>query len=132
MPGMTNSPGSVQGKGNHFRTAVSGTFGLAVIGSGLWRFFSADGGHAGLWFGIVMGGLALVSAWLSWLGRTRTAAVLIGLCLVFVGGWFTYESFVKKGLAEAEPRQLMIIVLTILTTIALLLQTARSNPSEPG
>ena len=117
-------------KTSQYRGYGSVFYGACVIASGLWRFFSAEGGHAGLWFGLVMGGLALFSGWLFWQGRARTAGILIGLCLVFVGGWFIYESFVKKGLYQAEPRQLMIIALTVVVAVALLIP-GKPRHSDP-
>lgn len=92
-------------------------FAVAVIASGLWRFFSAEGGQAGLWFGLLMGGLGLVAASLFATGKPRAGTILAWICLSLVGGWFCYESFVKKGFANAETRQLIIISITILTAI---------------
>ena len=96
---------------------VTTVFGLSVITSGLWRYFSAEGGEAGLWFGLVMGGLALVAAGLFFTRKQLPATILVWLCIAFVGGWFCYESFIKKGFANAETRQLIIIGLTGLTAL---------------
>ena len=99
----------------NWRAFVTALFGWAVIGSGLWRFLSREGGQAGLWFGIVMGGLALVAATLFLFRMPKYAAIVTWVCLAFVGGWFCYEALIKKGLAVAETRQLVIIGLTTAT-----------------
>ncbi len=106
---------------------TSATFGLCVIASGLWRFLSAEGGHAGLWFGLVMGSASLLSSWLFLKDRVVPARVLIWTSLVIVGGWFSYESFIKKGLANAELRQLIIIGVTLVTALCILF-TSRWQP----
>ena len=94
------------------RVAILGLFGISVVTSGLWRFFSAEGGHAGLWFGLVMGGLAIFAAFLFLKDKVGPALLAGWLSLVFVGGWFCYESLIKKGIENAEPRQLIIIGIT--------------------
>lgn len=96
------------------RTFVSSTtacFGVAVILSGLYRFCMEPGGASGLWFGLVMGGLALPAALLQ---RTRFALVGDGLAAVaglFVGGWFCYENF---GKAKHELRMYMMILASVI------------------
>ncbi|MEM9379428.1 MAG: hypothetical protein AAGB93_05705 [Planctomycetota bacterium] len=94
-------------------------FGLAVVTSGLVRYLTQEGGEKGLWFGLVMGSAGLVAARLSAVGRSRSALGLAAPTLAFVGGWFCYESFVLKGVAEAEVRQLVIIAVTALTAVVL-------------
>ena len=94
-------------------------FGLAVLASGFLRFFGQEGGDKALWFGLVMGGLALLGAVCLRVGRARLGWGLGVLAVVFVGGWFGYESFVRKGLAAAELRQLVILGLAVATAAAL-------------
>lgn len=84
-------------------------FGVATLASGLYRYLSADGGEKGLWFGVVMGAIGLAGAASLARGRRAPGRALGWTAVVFVGGWFTYEALVKKGLAEAEPRQLALI-----------------------
>jgi len=102
-----------------WRTIVMGFFGTTVIISGLWRFFSAEGGHAGLWFGLVMGGLAWISAGLFHFRRDRFANVIGWTSIAFVQGWFMYESFIKKALGDAEIRQLIVIAISTMTAAAM-------------
>lgn len=103
-------------------------FALVVVASGFYRVLSADGGQTGLWFGITMGGMALCSCWLLVTENQRPGFFVAWLCILVVGGWFAYESFVKKGIANAEPRQLIVIGVALITALALLL---RNNPASP-
>ena len=107
-----------------------GLFGTCVIISGLWRFFSAEGGHAGLWFGLVVGIAAVVGSALFGSQKFLAANLLSWTCLLLVGGWFCYESFIKKGFAESEVRQLIVITITVLTIFWMLTTypKASSNP----
>lgn len=94
-------------------------YGAAVVASGTWRFTMMEGGKTGFVFGLVMGAIAFVSGVLLRRGTTRIGLALGVLALAVVGGWFYYESFVKKGFAEAEVRQLVIIAITLVTALVL-------------
>lgn len=95
-----------------YETVTMALFGCSVVASGLWRYFSAAGGNAGLWFGLVMGVLALLAAWFFYSSKPIVGHAFAWIAILFVGGWFCYESFVKKGIENAEPRQLIIIGIT--------------------
>ena len=82
----------------------SGFPGLTVVGSGLWRYLMQEGGEKGLWFGLAMGGTGLAGALLMKKGKSKAGLAIGGLALLFVLGWFCWESFVIKGLGEAETR----------------------------
>lgn len=97
-----------------------GLFGLLVIGSGLLRFLSAEGGQTGLIFGLVMGSIALLGSCFFLRHQNLPAQFASWTAITFVGGWFCYESFIKKGLGDAEPRQLVIIAVTFVTAFLLL------------
>ncbi|MEM6673971.1 MAG: hypothetical protein AAF726_14090 [Planctomycetota bacterium] len=90
-----------------------------MIASGLTRFVFQPGGEKGLWFGLAMGALGLVAARLSAVGRRGVSLAVAVPTLAVVAGWFCYESFVLKGFAEAEVRQLVIIGVTAATAAAL-------------
>lgn len=88
-------------------TWTTACFGIAVIVSGLYRFFMEPDGATGLWFGLVMGGVALVAAQLQ---RTRFSTVGIGMgfaVALLVGGWFCFEVF---GKGEHAIRRYLIIL----------------------
>ncbi len=107
---------------------VMALFALVVVTSGFYRVLSADGGQTGLWFGIIMGGLALCSCWLLVTENRRPGYFVAWLCILVVGGWFAYESFVKKGIARAEPRQLIVIGVALFAALTLL---SRNDPTRP-
>ena len=89
-------------------------FGLIVIASGCFRFFTQEGGSTGLTFGLVMGSLSLIAGWIIARGH-KLAGLAIGiLTLVVVGGWFAYEALVLKGWSAAEPRQLIVLTASII------------------
>ncbi len=88
-------------------------YGAVVVASGVWRVVSAEGGSTGLWFGLVMGGVAWLGGVLYWFDKRGLAKGLAIFCVVLVGGWFGYESFLRKGYADSEIRQLVVIVFSI-------------------
>lgn len=94
-----------------FVSIATACFGGVVILSGFYRYFvEANGGENGLWFGLVMGGIALIAAMLQ-----RTRSFLAGDCLavvtsLLVGGWFCYENFAK---GKHELRMYLMILAAI-------------------
>ncbi len=75
--------------------AVTACFGVAVILSGLYRYFMEPGGTSGLWFGLVMGAAALVASLLQTTRISLVGDLLAMVVACFVGGWFCYENFAK-------------------------------------
>jgi uncharacterized membrane protein YhaH (DUF805 family) len=114
------------------RALVMGLFGLSVVASGCWRFFSAAGGVTGLSFGLVMGMLAFLSAWCFHTARIRAAQISAWTSILLVAGWFGYESLVKNGLRQAEPRQLLIIGITLMTLLLILFFTWSRSRGKSG
>ncbi len=102
-------------------------FGSVVFASGLWRYFGAEGGSNGLWFGVVMGGLAVASGVLFHVRKKSAANLTAWLAILFVGGWFGYEALIKKGITVAEPRQLMVIAVAAFTAIALVMLSRETD-----
>jgi len=63
-----------------------------------------------------MGSIALLGAFL--MKRLTALGLALGfLSISFVAGWYTYESFVLKGLPDAEWRQLIMIVVSLITGV---------------
>jgi hypothetical protein len=100
---------------------VSAFYGLAIIASGMLRYFGEPGGHTGLWFGIVFGTLSLIAAFCFSKSRQRLGMSLMWVSVLFVGGWFFYEAVIKKGVMNAEPRLLVMIILSIAVAVLTIL-----------
>jgi len=107
-------------------------YGAVVMASGVWRVVSADGGTTGLWFGLVMGGIAWLSGVLYWMDKRQWANALAFCCIAVVGGWFGYESLLKKGYANSEIRQLVVIVLSVVTVVTLGWLATKSTSNASG
>ena len=100
------------------KALVTALYGLAVVLSGLYRYFMESGGEKGLWFGLVMGGLVLVASWLQSTRRPILGDVLALLAVLFVGGWFSFENFAK---AKHELRMYLMIFLSIIELAVLVI-----------
>ena len=115
---------------NTYKSIVMAVYALVVIGSGIYRIVSQEGGTTGLYFGLVMGGIAAAASVLFWMNKNFLAYLDTFLSISLVGGWFCYESFVKKGLGDAEPRQLIVIAVTAIVLILMVLPSR--NTVEPS
>ena len=115
-----------------FTDFTQSCFGFVVVISGVWRIVSAEGGSTGLWFGLTMGCLAWLSALLFWNGKSAPAYAIGVSCIALVGGWFGYESFVKKGFANSEVRQLIVIGCSFMVAMLLAWFGFVSNSSREG
>jgi cation transport ATPase len=109
---------------------ATAVYGLAVIASGLYRFLAEEGGEKGLWFGVVMGTLALGAAGLLWARWLLIGRALAWLVAIFVGGWFVFESSIKKGFGHGDLRMYLIIALSLLEAVVLCLP-AKSQDRQP-
>lgn len=106
--------------------AVIGVFGLAVIAGGLIRyFFSADPSTNGLYFGLVMGGIALVGAVLAFVNQVLPARLITAFAAAVVVLWFGYDMFKDLSnnfkITEAEIRKTIVVVLGVATAVAICL-----------
>lgn len=105
------------------QTVAMALFGLAVIASGLIRYLTTTGGENGLYFGLVMGGLALIGALLAAF-QFRLAGMLVGLmAIAFVVLWFGYDTYRDVAsthkFGSAEVRKAIVVALGIITAVAL-------------
>ena len=115
---------------NKNKAILMAVYAIVVIASGIYRIVSSEGGTTGLYFGLVMGGIAAAGSLLFWLDKPLLANFDSFLSVAFVGGWFCYESFVKKGFANAEPRQLIVIVITLVVLVLLLIPQKPTEKQE--
>jgi hypothetical protein len=67
-------------------------------------------GAKGLWFGVVMGSLALLAGFLQRTRFVSIGALLAATVAVFVGGWLGFEAFAG---AKRDPRRYLMIVLSL-------------------
>jgi uncharacterized membrane protein (UPF0136 family) len=100
-------------------------FGLTAIGVGLWRHFEA-GSPAALWFGIVMGSIAITGALLLKLKTKIPGYILIWLALCFVVGFFIHRT-VSKGADEFTIRVAIILAMSAVELVVMLLPVKASN-----
>src|SRR5262245_21694261 len=104
---------------------VLGVFGLANIVSGLWRFLSTDGGHNGLYFGLVTGGIALVGAILAWFGQMLAGRIVGTLAATGVLLWFCYDLYkdlaANPTIGQQEIRKLIVIAIGVVTAVVICL-----------
>lgn len=110
-------------------SAATACFGIAVVSSGLYRFLMQPDGAKALWFGAVVGGAAVLAAFLQ---RTRGAALGDAIAVVaglLVGGWFCFENFVQ---AKHEPRMYAMIALALVLLTILAIHHARRAVVQGG
>lgn len=103
------------------RPSATAFYGVAVIASGLYRFLFEEGGEKALWFGLVMGTLALGAACLMWVTRPLIGKILAWVVVALVGGWFIYETSIENGFGQEDLRMYLIIVLSLLEAAVLCL-----------
>jgi hypothetical protein len=90
-------------------------YGLIVIASGCYRYLSKPDGESGLYFGLVMGGAALAAGALLRSGRSRSGHAAGFFSLIFVTGWFVYESMFQNG-GTHEPRLMIVAAISLVQT----------------
>lgn len=113
-------------------SAVIGVFGLAVIAGGLIRyFFSVDPSTNGLYFGLVMGGTALLGAALAWVNQLLAARLVTAFAAAVVVLWFGYDMFKDLSsnfkITEAEIRKTIVLILGVATAIAICLPIRKNS-----
>lgn len=104
-------------------------YGIIVIASGGYRYYSQPDGHKALYFGMVMGALAMAAGLLLCAGKTVVAHMVGFLSVTFVAGWFLFESLVKDG-GSREPRLLIVAAISLFQAafaVMTLRNGARSN-----
>jgi hypothetical protein len=106
-------------------------YGLAVIASGLLSLLGKEGGTAGLKFGLVMGAIALAAACLLRSKLRIPGAAMAGVAVAFVGGWFVYDAFFKRGFGHGDFRKYLMIALSVVAVGVLCWPTKR-NLVESG
>ncbi len=109
--------------------AAIGVFGLAVIASGIIRILTDVNGHNGLYFGLVMGGIALVGAMLAGVNRTLLARIVAGFAIAVVVMWFSFDMYKdlsrNSQFGEPEIRKTVLILLGVSLAVLMSLPKRR-------
>lgn len=115
------------------KSLVMGCYAAAVVGNGLLSVLAKEAGKAGLWFGLVMGAMAFVAGFLLWINQRILGALLAWVAVGFVGGWFFYDIFFKKGFGQGEVRMYVVLVLSLAVAVVLCLPAKRGpKPGDGG
>jgi hypothetical protein len=106
-------------------------YGLVTAAVGLWRHVEAGGNPQALWFGVVMGAVALAGGLLIMRGWRRTGLLVAAVALAFVGGWFVRRVFIghEEGLS---PRIVTILAACAVEALVLLYAFTRKKPAAEG
>jgi hypothetical protein len=107
------------------KQAATVLFGLIVAAAGVWRHVESGGNPKALWFGVVMGGLAVLGALLLFLKRRVPGYVLMVLSLAFVGGWFLHRTI--SGHEEGLSARIVLILAACAAETVVLLLKSRSE-----
>lgn len=110
------------------RKIALATYGILVIASGIWRHIETGESPEALWFGIVMGALALFAAGLMFLRYVKTSYAIAVVPILFVGGWFVRRLFTHQT-DGVSPRVIIVVAATVLLIFALIVPIKRRTKS---
>lgn len=119
--------------------ATIGVFGLAVIAGGVIRYyFSADPSTNGLYFGLVLGGWALVGAVLAAVNQVLAARLVTAPAVAVVVMWFSYDMYKdlknEFKITSTEVRKAVVVVLGVASGVAICLPLRKplADPARTG
>ncbi|MBA7577751.1 hypothetical protein ES708_19606 [subsurface metagenome] len=95
-------------------------YGLLVMGIGIWRNIQTGHSPEALWFGLVMGTIAIIGGILLVLKKRIPAYIVTFVAIGFVGGWFLYRILTHSSDGVTSLRVWIILVATVTETIILL------------
>jgi peptidoglycan/LPS O-acetylase OafA/YrhL len=105
--------------------AAIGVFGLAVSASGVIRMLTDANGQNGLYFGLVMGSIALAGAVLAGVNRPLLARLVAGFAVAVVLLWFSFDMYKDLSrnfkIGEPEIRKSVLIVLGLALAVIMAL-----------
>ena len=106
-------------------------YGLLTVWTGLWRGIEAQAYKPNaLWFGLVMGAVAIAAGFLFRLGRDLPGAITALVAVAFVLGFY-FHCFVSQPEKDATFRVGIIIVASIAELVVLLLPAAAGDQRTP-
>jgi hypothetical protein len=97
----------------------------AVAASGIWRHVQADCPQA-LWFGVIMGVIAVAGAVLLCLRKPLPGYLTTFLSVSFVGGWFT-RRFLTHPTDGQSLRVILVLAACLIEVLILVLPVQRAN-----
>lgn len=98
-------------------TISSIIYGIFLISSGVFRF-SVAGSKNALWFGMVMGVLALIAGILSTKRQSKLPYYIQMIVIVFVGGFF-----IKKVMGDLEGDSFLRVISLIIGSVLMAIIT---------
>ena len=98
---------------------VTVVYGLMVIGAGLWRHLQTGNSPQAVWFGVVMGGAAIIGVGLLSLSTRIPGYLLICSSLCFVVGWFLRRAF--SGHPDGTSVRVILILAACVIEVCVLL-----------
>lgn len=96
----------------------TGLYGLAVVAVGIWRQVQTGDSAQAVWFGVVMGAVAILGGVLLSLKNRTPGYVLVSVSLLFVGWWFL-RRMLSGHPDGTSVRVIFILVVCVVETIVL-------------
>jgi hypothetical protein len=106
---------------------VTVVFGLLAAIVGLWRHLETGDSPQAIWFGAVMGGLAIIGGLLLLCGKRLAGYLLAALALIAVGAWFVHR--VASGHAEGFSARVSLILAACVVETIVLVWTGIRKPA---
>jgi hypothetical protein len=98
-------------------------YGILVMGIGIWRNVLTGDSPKALWFGLVMGTIAVIGGVLLVLKKRIPAYIVTFVAIGFVGGYFLYRIFTHPSDGVTSVRIWIVLAATVVETIILLRKT---------
>jgi len=103
-------------------------YGLTAIAVGLWRHLQTGDSPQAVWFGVVMGAIAMAGAMLLQRQNRIPAYLLILVSLGFVGGWFLNRMI--SGHSDGKSIRVIIILAACAIEIFVLFSKHKIRQTE--
>ena len=101
-------------------------YAIIVFAGGVWRQLETAESPQAVWFGGVLGLIAILGAALLSLNNKLPGMIMVGLSLLMVGGWF-WRRFFTHATDGHSPRVMMILAAWALTLAILIWRQRKHN-----
>ena len=105
-------------------------YGCVVIGIGLWRHLQTGSSPKALWFGLVMGVIAISGGILLMLKKHIPAYIATFIAFGFVGGYFGYRILTHPSDGVTSIRVWIVFAATIVAAILLVIPSSKNNAGQ--